>query len=606
MFRYIAFHSRNRTGDHSEEIYKAIREITNNCGEVWTKAYCENGFEVWHSGQRARQMETITLPDNGVILGRVLSKTSGYPDWTPISLTDAANSLNPTDLSDWLAANVWGNYVAFLPQGTGNHLAVFRDPMGVLPCYRVKWGTFNVFTSNIELLKRLPSLKLTPNFDRMCTHILLPLVCKDSTCLDGAIKVLPGECLHIREREHRTFHWDPLTISRDSAALSTEDAAIAMRDTLMKVVAALARPYRSVLHSLGGLDSSIILSSLSSNTQNRKITCVNLFTDSFAGDERHFARTMAAHTGVPLIERKVRPEMVDLEVWRQQEMGAAPPMMFDGVTQAGNIRGIAANIGADAISSGVLGDGILFESPYIFPALDYVADRGAIRGLLRVAMEAAQNSGQSLLRTATQMVGERLRPKPCYDTLIGYLDLSASKYFIGRKLPLELKAPKHIHPMLRPDKAFPKGKYYQILGSSFPDLESLRHRFPDQDDVDGIYPMVAQPFVELCLKIPTWHLIDGGLGRGLARKAFWNDLPREILGRTSKATEHGMFTHLFSFNTNELRDTLLDGVLAREGFLDREKLEHALNDSRDMSSVTDTAILFDMFGWEVWASRWAR
>lgn len=604
MFRFLAFHSRHPASQASSDILAAMKEIASRDGLEWKNIYSLNGLEVWLTGDRRNQMEAKVLPDGGVILGRVLSKANGFPDWNPCSLKNAAGSENFTRWSDWLVENVWGNYVAFFLAENNGGLSVFRDPVGLLPCYRVKWRGGNIFTSNIEVLRSFPQVNFKVNLDRLHGNIVLPLVCKKESCLEGVAKVLPGECLHLKREERRTFHWDPLEIGRGGIHLQIDDAAVFMRDILNNVVGALARPYKNILHSLGGLDSSIVLSCLSSARESHNLTCANLFSKSLVGDERHFARAMAAHSGVPLIEQQLDPERVDLEIWRQQEMGSSPPIMFDSVTQSGGIRSIAEEVGADAICSGVLGDAVLYEWPQVFPALDYVAERNAFSNYWRIALESSQVGGVSVWKTILKMIREKFRPENCYDTLTSYLDLSNSTFFIDRDLNPNSISLDRLHPMLRPDEEYPKGKYYHILGSCFPDLESLRFEFPNQRSYEGIYPLVAQPFVEFCLKIPTWQLIDGGLGRGLARRAFQGDLPRKILGRTSKATEHGIFEELFQKNHSTLRQALLDGVLVQNKFFDRRKLERALNPKRDMSKVEDCAMLFDMFGWETWAHRW--
>jgi asparagine synthase (glutamine-hydrolysing) len=550
-------------------------------------------------------MESVPLPDGGILLGRVLSSAGGFPEWTPCSLAMAASSHDPTKKVKWLFANIWGNYVGFLPGQHGHPPVVLRDPGGGLPCYRARWRGFDVFTSNVDILRSFPELSFTIDYESLMINVLLPLVCKAETCLVEIEKVLPGECLSVGDQVTRQFLWNPITVSQDYLQIDTVEAADLIRDKLHNVVEALARPYCRVLHNLGGLDSSILLSCLTAARNAPEITCVNFYTAAFGGDERRYTRKMAAHAGVPLVERRLDPGRVDLNIWRTQEMGPSPPAMFDSLTLASDIHGLAQDLAVDVLSYGSGGDSVLFQAPYIFSALDYVALKAPARRWGRTAMEAAQYGGRSLAYTAREMVREKLRPPPCFDTIIKQIDPETQRYYLKPDLPSDWASPKHLHPMLNPSNKFPKGKYYHILSSSFFDVEGHRYRFPPHREFDYICPLVAQPFVELCLQIPTWQLVDGGVNRGLARRAFWKDLPREIIGRTSKSTSEGVYEQLFARNLPALRETLLDGRLAREGFFNRERLEMALSPRRDQLIATDPALLFDLYAWETWTSRWS-
>lgn len=605
MLRFAAFAWHDAHDDRSEEIRQRVAEIAAWDGRAWSPAYRSDCLEVWQAEDGTGAAQAAQLPDGGVILGRTLSRENGFPDWTCRSLATAASSLDPVKQVEWLFANVWGSYVGFLPRQQGYSPTVFRDPGGALPCYRVRWRGFDVFTSNVELLRSLPELSFSIDLESLTTHILLPLVCKAMTCLEEVEEVLPGECLSVAVNGPRQFLWNPLAISQPSLTLSTGEAAELMRERLFEVVHALARPYRHVLHNLGGLDSSILLSCLTASGSAPQISCVNFYTESFGGDERNYTRRMAAHAGVALVERRLEPERVDLDIWRTQEMGPSPPAMFDSLTLAGDVHGLAEELAVDVLSYGTGGDSVFFQAPYIFPALDYVATKGAVGGLGRTALEAAQYGGRSLASTLRAMVLEKLRPRPCFETIIDLLDSGSLAYFLGFDPSVDWTSPKRLHPMLEPDDAFPKGKYYQILGSAFFDLESFRYRFPRRREFDFICPLVAQPFVELCLQIPTWQLADGGVNRGLARRAFMHDLPREIVGRTSKSSTAGVYERMIGRSLPALREALLDGVLARSGFFDRDRLESALNGDRDQLAASDPAMLFDLYAWEAWASRWA-
>lgn len=603
MYRFLAFAWPDPDEDRAEEIRRRFDEIEAHDGRIWVPAYRARGLEVWHSGSQASRMDAIALPDGGVLLGRALSKAEGFPEWTPCSLAEAASSRDPVRKAEWLVENIWGSYVVFLPRQDEFAIGVIRDPGGGLPCFRARWNGFDVFTSNAELYRFFPGLRLGIDFDSLTASLLLPLVRKSSPCLQEVEEVLPGECLGVSQRDVRTFLWNPVDLSRDPLLFDTAEAAHHMRNTLIEIVDALVRPFPRVLHNLGGLDSSILLSCLAAARGPEQITCVNFYTDSFIGDERRFARAMSAHAGVPLSERRFDPDRVDLRAWSAQEMGPSPPL-FEFFTLAGDVAGLTESLDVDVLSYGAGGDGVFYQAPHIFSALDYVAARSPAGGLGRVALEGAAYGGRSLSSTLRAMVRERLRPSPCFETIIALMDPGLVAAFLGRDPGQEWKSPGRFHPTLIPDDAFPKGKLYQILASAYFDLESIRYRFPRGRDCDFICPLIAQPFVELCLRIPTWQLADGGVSRGLARRAFWNDLPREISGRTSKCSTDGLYEPLFARNLPALREGLLDGVLVESGFLRRETLEMALGEHRDQLVAADLADLFDLYALEAWSARW--
>jgi asparagine synthase (glutamine-hydrolysing) len=605
VFRFLAFAWQNPDEDRAGEIRRRVDEAVASEGRTWSPAYRARGLEVWHAEDRPGRMESVRLPDGGVLLGRTLSRTDGYPDWTPSPLTKAASSLDPVKKAEWLFENIWGSYVGFFPQQHEYPPAVFRDPSGGLPCYRVRWNDFDVFTSNIEVLRGFPGLRFSVDLGALTVHVLLPLVSKCDTGLKQVTEVLPGECLCLSRQEARKFLWDPIALSQNSLRIDATGAAQLMRDRLIEVTDALVRPYRTVLHNLGGLDSSILLTCLTAARSAPEITCVNFYTSAFSGDERRYARKMSAHAGVPLIERRLEPDRVDLDIWRAQEMGPSPPAMFDSLTLAGDVHGLADELAVDALSYGTGGDSVFFQAPYIFSALDYVATKAPAGKLARTALEAAQYGGRSLASTVIEMVRERLWPRHCFDTIIELLDPGYLINYLAAAPPAGWQTPDHLHPMLKPDESFPKGKYYQIIASSFFNLESHRYRFPRRREFDYICPLLAQPFVELCLQIPTWQLAYGGVSRGLARRAFWKDLPREISGRTSKSSSEGVYEQMYARNYPVLREALLDGYLVRAGFFSRERLETALSEHRDQLVATDPAMFFDLYALEIWASRWS-
>jgi asparagine synthase (glutamine-hydrolysing) len=122
---------------------------------------------------------------------------------------------------------------------------------------------------------------------------------------------------------------------------------------------------------------------------------------------------------------------------------------------------------------------------------------------------------------------------------------------------------------------------------------------------DIVHPLISQPIIELCLKIPSYVLTYGGIDRALVRDAFVDMVPGSILARTSKGATTGYILNLLVRNIDVLRQFLLDGLLVGEGVLDNHETDKALSEP---SLISDSTLLFPVlnaFRAELWARSWA-
>lgn len=91
-------------------------------------------------------------------------------------------------------------------------------------------------------------------------------------------------------------------------------------------------------------------------------------------------------------------------------------------------------------------------------------------------------------------------------------------------------------------------------------------------------PLLSQPVVEACLRVPTWMWIAGGMNRAVARAAFADVLPAEILHRRSKGTFMSYLGGVYQRNRPAMRDFLLQGRLQQRGLLDVQALDAFMGD----------------------------
>jgi len=116
-------------------------------------------------------------------------------------------------------------------------------------------------------------------------------------------------------------------------------------------------------------------------------------------------------------------------------------------------------------------------------------------------------------------------------------------------------------------------------------------------------PLVAQPVLELGLRIPSWFWFEEGSNRAVARAAFADVLPPAIHARQSKATPDSFVLDLFERNRGPIRELLCDGLLAGQGMIELPQIERILADPRPASGRSPQRIM-RLVDVETWARAW--
>jgi asparagine synthase (glutamine-hydrolysing) len=122
---------------------------------------------------------------------------------------------------------------------------------------------------------------------------------------------------------------------------------------------------------------------------------------------------------------------------------------------------------------------------------------------------------------------------------------------------------------------------------------------------DLVHPLLSQPVIEHCLSIPVDLLIQGGRDRALARRAFADDLPRQIAERRSKSELGAHYSLAFSAALPAIREYLLDGRLVQHDLLPRQPLESALESSA-LAEHGGYIMLARAVAIEAWTRHWDR
>ncbi len=160
------------------------------------------------------------------------------------------------------------------------------------------------------------------------------------------------------------------------------------------------------------------------------------------------------------------------------------------------------------------------------------------------------------------------------------------------------------HPWLTPaaTRGVSPGILWHVMSLSMP--PAYYSSFSREGYPERTMPLLSQPLVELCLRIPTYLLIESGRDRALARRAFTGDLPAEIVRRQAKGRADQHVRNILDGNLEFVREFLLDGVLVGRGLLNRAGLELYLTRDRSPADFQYSEILQEHVCTEAWLRTW--
>jgi asparagine synthase (glutamine-hydrolysing) len=340
----------------------------------------------------------------------------------------------------------------------------------------------------------------------------------------------------------------------------------------------------------GGLDSSIVAACLA--RAGIDAVCLTMFADDPGGDERQFARALCDRLGLPLVERRYRLEDVDIA----RPLGAHLPRPGDR-TQAICYEqahlDVAAEVGASAFMTGNGGDSVFGYSQSAAPVADRLLCHGPGMGVLGSLLDVCRQTGCSLFEAAAAAFRLALRP-PRYRCLPDPL-------FLDPALVAAFAAGACEHPWLdAPAGALPgKAAHVAWILRVQQCLEPSRGAH-----LPVLNPLMSQPVVEACLRIPSWLWRSGGRDRSIARAAFARDLPPLVANRRVKGSPGHFAARLLDRFREPIRERLLGGHLARNRIVDRVALEQVLAGKRPLPDEQRVRIL-ELTAAEAWLDSWA-
>jgi asparagine synthase (glutamine-hydrolysing) len=542
----------------------------------------------------------IALPDNGgAILGTLFSTPGNSESAQRVQALTQSESKKITESQGLhLTTHYWGRYVAFVRLKQTHRYLVLRDPSGMLPCYRRAHHGVQIWFSRLEDLSALGLPEASINWQFIERHVASGLIRTHETGLCGIEQLPAGERCDAEGDEVKCVKlWDPAVISNTDVIEDPRVAADTLRSVTKACIDAWAGSYDGALLVLsGGLDSSIVAGLLGQTPTRTPVTCVNYYTADPEGDERVYARAVVAKAGFELIEKQRTPRSVDLR--SILDISRTPsPWFYNYYIEHGDYEiEQAQRHGAHAIFTGGGGDGLFYKAETGLSVADYVQRHGITKRLPAVALNAARLEGKSFSSVlwhafSDRRVASRRREAIVYSqlqTLLSAATLASQADFIASRFDNP-----HRHQV-------PPGKWSQILTTSVP--PAFYDQFNHPGALERTPPLVSQPIAEVCLRIPTYLLVENGWDRSMARRAFAADLPPAIVNRRGKGSMQNHMRTIFNTNLKFIREFMLDGELARRGILNRERMESVLAGRQSLAGMEFTEIQ-DHLSTEAWVGR---
>lgn len=535
----------------------------------------------------------------GVVLGTLFKRGLSGSEArvaTPVIVT--ADTKVAVRGGQHLLDHYWGRYIAIVRSRPGGRTWILRDPSGGLPCFFTRKQGVYVFFSHLEDCFGLGFACPSINWNFIAAYLVDPQLQQAQTGLDGIFELPKGDYIEIEGSSYqRKALWNPRNIAVVNPIEHAETAIAAMREVLPTCATTLASGYKRIIHRVsGGLDSSIVLACLSKTSPRAPLTCVTYYDDSIWGDERESARLAAQHARCALIERKHQPARVNFDAVLRAASMPSPTWYLLNYAHRLSYSELAAELDADAIFSGAGGDAVLFRDPgQVLPAADYLYHHPFGSRSARVLFDTALASRRALWNVLPPAFVHGLIRRPV-DLL---KDIEQGLQFIDASVVTEAKRSGLLQPSwFTPGERCPPGKLHHIYAMST--AEWTPQPYAARSDPDEIGPLLAQPVVELMLRIPTYLLIAGGRDRMLARRAFASDLPPQLIARVSKGGQNDLSLQILKQHEARIRELALEGRLCQEGLLNRRKMESVLSSDYDSNTDGLVEILHTHLSVEIW------
>lgn len=525
--------------------------------------------------------------DRGALVGTVFDHAWRAP---LLQIDDVRSAAAQRTSGASLTADFWGAFVGFIV-GDDGQVAIVRDPSGAMPCYHAEIDGTHLFAARVAHLCGLGLIEPALNWAFVAQHLLWPERRNSITGLTGIAELTAGErARQVRGALQRDLVWDPWHFAASDNAFDETQGTERVRRAVQNSVGAWQRRYSRPLVSLsGGLDSSIIMACL----KDKALAAVTFLTEEALGDERHYASAVAAQHDIKLIARRLDIARIDPKTSHAATLPRPVSRLF--AQELDHIwRDTVSETGADALFHGGGGDNVFCFLESATPYLDSLIMRGPGAASRRTLLE---------LSRMTQVSTWRLRYVALRKFALhrGRYNWFRDPLFLTRDAIAAAEDPEQ-HPWFaaQPKNALP-GKRAHI--AAIVRVQNHLEAVEPSGTTSVVAPLMAQPVLEACLRVPTWAWCAGGNNRAVARRAFAKELPPVILTRTSKGSPDAFDAQCIADHRTSIRALLLDGLLASHGLIARAAGEAALAGTGPMRG-TAYLRLSELVNVEAWAQSW--
>ena len=500
-----------------------------------------------------------------------------------------AGGQSALDVAARLCRRHWGRYVAFIAEPDG--WSVFRDPSGQLDAlvWRREPGLTFVASDLADLPIWVAPSRLALNWNRIAAFLAAPAASTTEALFDGIAAVGPGDLEPLQPGGSAQAVWRPTQFLTPFE--TAETAAQALVPCVDAAVAALLGAHDQVLFELsGGLDSAILAGAVGALGETGRVAqWVHWAEQRREADELKYARAVTDRLGVALtpVSQPIAPiEPADLA-----ELGSRfwPAMSGADVVRDRDETARLEATGATAVVSGQGGDAVFYQ----MRSAQVMSDALRLYGLKTLVSPllpaVARRTQQSVWGVLAEMYHGRPKDVPVRSSLI-------SRW-------LQAAAFDHAHAWMRDPEvqaALP-GKRIQIRALANNHVYHGQSR--RREVADLIYPLLAQPVVELCLRIPTPVLAGDAHDRRFVRQAFADRLPAPVRDRTAKGALNAYFSHLVIASRDTLGPFLREGVLVEAGLLDPAALDRIFDPNQLIQDGYPTEVLWAA-SVEAWVRYW--
>ena len=436
-----------------------------------------------------------------------------------------------------LITDYWGSYVLCLK--TPDQACVVTDPTSALPCFHISQGGVDCLVSHLE--HGPPDMRGALHLNRRFLTRLL-LYDKIQTGESGFVEVREiggGQRLALARspgtsRASADCLWDPREMARTALHLPDAEACQVLRATVREVVLSWASCFERIVMDLsGGLDSSIVTSCLAGRDPAGSLSVVHHHIQSGDAPERRYAEATCQHLGLDLVPVPITP-VRDLPPLEAHPASARPWRHFLGIGFSDLLPPALTGKGR-VFFTGQGGDHLFLMTRSALGLADYLRT-GPRSDLLQETVNTARLSDQSVWAV--------LRDTLPY--LLGKTPPSAMARGLQRHLQRSGQPGRAVAPWLKglPDwtldpAGLPPGKFDQV--STLLHLFQVRDPLAQPGARHVVHPLISQPLIELCLRLPVWQLCLGGINRGLARAAFSGAIPDRGPAAHDQGRSHTIF-----------------------------------------------------------------